>query len=221
MDKDNNTYQILRSARRSISIRVTDNGIIQVRAPQLLPMVFIKMFLQSKKDWISDAVFKQITTKPKRGYEEGSILPFFGSTLRLHYYDGASLLRTDGTMLFPKKFSGKIKEHLQSWYVREAKRIITQRVRLYAEKINVSYKAVSIRDTTSRWGSCSTSGRINFCWRLILADVSIVDYVVIHELCHVRYPNHSHAFWDEVFRYCPDYRKLRTWLKHNGSTLQI
>ena len=100
-----------------------------------------------------------------------------------------------------------------------AREIISQRAAYFAPLVGVTYGSVSIRQQRTRWGSCSGKGNLNFNCRLMLAPPEVLDYVVVHELCHRKHLNHSAAFWAEVERVFPDYREKRQWLKENGGQL--
>ncbi len=110
------------------------------------------------------------------------------------------------------------KQEIKLLYTR-AKRIIPQRVRLYAEIMNVTYGNITIRMQKSRWGSCSSKGNLNFNCLLVKAPEEIMDYVVVHELCHLKEMNHSPRFWAEVEKIIPDYKEKRKWLKDHGNEL--
>ena len=118
-----------------------------------------------------------------------------------------------------KKFSGKKLTEKRESLRQKAGILLGERTALYAERMQVSYKRITIRDQKTRWGSCSTAGNLNFNWRLVLAPREVLDYVVIHELAHRREMNHSAAFWRIVEAEMPDYRKYRDWLKKNGRFL--
>ena len=102
---------------------------------------------------------------------------------------------------------------------RLAKEKIRSRVAFFAERVGVDYGKITIKDTKSRWGSCSYQGNLNFCWRLILAPDEVLDYIVVHELCHRLEMNHSERFWAEVGQVLPEYEKSKEWLKENGLAL--
>lgn len=102
---------------------------------------------------------------------------------------------------------------------KQARVTITSRVQYYAGLLGVTYNRIAIRDTKSRWGSCSSLGNLNFSWRLILAPDYVLDYVVIHELCHLIEMNHSKAFWNNVAIIQPSYKISREWLKNHGQEL--
>ena len=111
-----------------------------------------------------------------------------------------------------QKLSALERQHLQN----KACVVIPRRVAYYAEKLGVSYGKITLRQQKTRWGSCAANGNLNFNWLLILAPPEVLDYVVVHELCHRREMNHSQAFWKEVEKILPDYRERQKWLKDNG-----
>ena len=113
----------------------------------------------------------------------------------------------------------KITPESEREFRRLAKEKIPKRVALFAEQVGVDYGKITIKDTKSRWGSCSYQGNLNFCWRLILAPEEVLDYIVVHELCHRLEMNHSARVWAEVKRGLPEYEKSKEWLKENGLAL--
>lgn len=110
---------------------------------------------------------------------------------------------------------------LEAPYRQAAKEYIPKRAEYYAAQLGVSYNRITIRDQKTRWGSCSGKGNLSFNWRLILAPPKILDYVVVHELCHRREMNHSPRFWALVESILPDYKQSRKWLKENGDKLTL
>ena len=119
----------------------------------------------------------------------------------------------------------KFVEEKQEWILKNMEKIqkrdeqrehVPRRVAYFAEKIGVTYGKITLRQQKTRWGSCAVNGNLNFNWLLILAPSEVLDYVVVHELCHRREMNHSQAFWKEVETILPDYRERQKWLKDNG-----
>lgn len=102
----------------------------------------------------------------------------------------------------------------------QARLMLPERIRYYAEKMGVSYGKVTIRHQKTRWGSCSAKGNLNFNCMLMAMPKEIQDYVIVHELCHRKEMNHSPAFWKEVEAVLPDYKQRREWLKKNGNTVE-
>lgn len=101
----------------------------------------------------------------------------------------------------------------------QAVEYIPKRVKYYAEKENFVYNKITIKNLVSRWGSCSTKGNLNFNCLLMLTPDYVIDYIVVHELCHLREMNHSEKFWTEVEKIMPDYQRAELWLKQNGGNL--
>ena len=113
------------------------------------------------------------------------------------------------------------KKALEQRYRQAAKEYFPSRVAYYEQIIGVTHASIRIRDQKTRWGSCSSKGNLNFNWRLMLAPPRVLDYVVVHELCHRKEMNHSKAFWDAIETVLPDYVQLRKWLKDNGGKLTL
>jgi predicted metal-dependent hydrolase len=112
------------------------------------------------------------------------------------------------------------KYHLEKWYESEAKKIIKSLVDEYSKKLNLPYAAISFSDTKSKWGSCSSENKLQFNWRLIMAPLLVIRYVVIHELVHTIHKDHQAIFWNKVRQVNPSYKQQIKWLKLNGGRLQ-
>ena len=125
-----------------------------------------------------------------------------------------------GKMQEREKMRQQARIHLDAAQEKElrerAKSVLAQRTAYFARQVGVTYGRITVRDQKTRWGSCSQTGNLNFNFRLILAPPEVLDYVVIHELCHRRQMNHSAQFWQEVAQVLPDYRKRKAWLTENG-----
>lgn len=214
---------IRRLPRRSITLHIHPDGKLEVRAPRYVPEFVIRQFVSSKEDWIEKTRKKlsHILKSKNKNYQEGEMFRLGGTEYSLHITDGNSIVLTPTRIFFPKKFLTKPKMHMEAFCRKFAKQFLARRLDMYAEKMGVSYKRISIRDTTSRWGSCSSSGTISFSYRLVLAELPIIDYVLIHELAHITHHHHKPAFWAHVGHYYPDYKASRTWLRKEGHTLKI
>ena len=112
--------------------------------------------------------------------------------------------------------SGEVKE-----LKKEARNHLASLTEYWAEKIGVSYGRISIRGQKTRWGSCSSKGNLNYNYLLMLCPDDVIEYVVIHELCHRVYMNHSKRFWEKIEEFCPNYRQARKWFKQNGNSLIV
>ncbi|MCQ2082718.1 MAG: M48 family metallopeptidase [Lachnospiraceae bacterium] len=101
----------------------------------------------------------------------------------------------------------------------KAKILIPNRVEHYAKMMGVHYDRITIRHQSTRWGSCSSNKNLNFNCLLLLMPLEVIDSVIVHELCHLIHMDHSKAFYEEVYRYCPNYKELNKWLKENGASI--
>ncbi|MFZ5639397.1 MAG: M48 family metallopeptidase [Bacillota bacterium] len=117
--------------------------------------------------------------------------------------------------------SREIRIKLEQWFRLMARETFTETADYYKAKLGVEYRAIRIKNQKTRWGSCSQRGNLNFNWRLVMAPIEIIDYVVVHELCHLVYMDHSKDFWRLVESLLPDYRQRKGWLKENGMRLRL
>lgn len=188
----------------------------------------MRRFLHSRAVWIVNKVEerqrRQQTSESVR-YEHGELIHFFEKMVlifvsesemakktRLYYINNTfQVILKPG--LSPKKRQKEIKDVIHRWYRNNIKEELTRRVNMYAEQMGLTYNTIYVKDVSSHWGSCSIRRNLNFNYRLAMLPVELADYVIIHELCHLREMNHSAAFWSEVEKYLPDYREKRQRLK--------
>lgn len=220
---------VVRSARRkTIAIKIQD-GNVTVHLPNLMPLWLAKQFVMRKQQWIEDKL-KNFQQRPaKRQFIESELQPFMGQQYPLHIiqepqrqrlhvqFDQQKLVITAPANVT----SIQIKQALTRWYRRQAESLLIKRVKLLAEQTGLQPHQVQIKSYKSRWGSCNLRGDIQLNWQLVQASQLVIDYVIIHELCHLQQHNHSKAFWDLVERFDPNYREHRNWLKHHGHQLVI
>ena len=147
---------------------------------------------------------------------DGGRLPFRGTDLEIASTSGRSIRVEDGKILVGGKHSGA---RLQAFVKTEARNALYPAVEKYAAKINRPFNRITLRDTRSRWGSCSVEGNLMFSWRLVMAPPVVLDYVAAHEVAHLAEMNHSRAFWDVVETLMPDYQNHRNWLREHGAKL--
>ncbi len=176
--------EIKRSNRKTLSIEVTKDARIIVRAPYSLPLSEIKKLVEHKSDWIEKHIKKQQEKQPN------------------HAASNQKLTAEQIKVL-----------------AEQARQIIPKRVKYFAEKLHITYGRITIKNQKTLWGSCSDRGNLNFNCLLMLAPPKVLDYVIVHELCHRRQMNHSKQFWHEVEKALPDYKVWEEWLKENGAEL--
>lgn len=214
---------IIRSLRKTISMHVRSDGTLEVKAPKLMPMLFINRFIESHLDWI-EKQREKVRSRPvaaKRQYIHGEEFLYLGKTYKLDIGRYSQIAIVGDTLQFPIGLTFRLQKELTDWYIREAKKVITERLEKNAQEMQVSYTDMYVSDTSSKWGSCSPDNRLQFNWRLIMAPMLVLNYVIVHELSHTIHKNHSRSFWNKVRSVNPSYRQQIKWLKENGHTLIV
>jgi predicted metal-dependent hydrolase len=187
----------------------------------------VPAILREKSGWIIATLDRLALAQPAAPQlSDGALLPYQGIDHRLVVRAGPGVrpagARDEQSHTLTISFDPAVynlAHVLDWWYREEARAVLTARAQIFAAALGVTYKRLTIRDGRSRWGSCSSAGGLNFSWRLILAPPTVLDYVVIHELAHLRELNHSPRFWAIVAEHAPDYRLQQAWLKRHGAAL--
>ncbi len=205
--------KIVRSNRSSISLQINASGELIIKAPILIPNFVIQKFIETKRDWIEKTFEKVNVHRPiKKEYKENEEFLYLGKPYKLQFYIGTEIKTQEDNLLFPKALEFRIKKELENWYLKNAKEIISKRVGIRAKEMHTEYKSIMFSDTISKWGTCTHNNRLQFNWRLIMAPLMVLDYVVIHELAHTTEKNHARDFWNRVSVFTPAYRQHRKWL---------
>ncbi len=203
-------YTLIRSRRKTLSLSITKDGALEVRAPLRLSRVAIDAFLAQKSGWIREkTALRQELLREKSQFrlEDGAFLPLLGREYAIRSGGGPSL-EGDGLLLPGRDF----RREVETFYREEARRILPEKAALWGSRMGLSPEKISVTGARTRWGSCSAKGRLNFSWRLLRAPEEAVDYVVVHELAHLRQMDHSRKFWDIVARVLPDWKRRRALL---------
>lgn len=226
-------YQLIRSNRKSIAISFDRDGNLTVKAPSWAERSKIDAFVSSKEEWIlaTAARLQREREKAREGrlrLENGDVLSYLGEKRVLTVIrEQRSRARVKCVMerllmWVPYEADYELRRAcLEKWYRGQAQYVFTQKAREYAGILDVDFKEIHIKDQKSRWGSCSGRGNLNFNWRLLMAPEPVCDYVILHELCHLRFMDHSASFWGLVESICPEYKRYRGWLKENGGQLYV
>ena len=220
-------YRLKRSARRSIGFSIDATG-LTITAPRWVTLADIENAIAEKQRWI----FAKLTewqsrveqrALPRIEWRDGAAVPYLGKPVRVAL--GAAQLSFDEAArvlalpLPPQADPQQIKDRVQGWLQGEATRIFGERLPVYAQKLGVEFRSYALSSAATRWGSCSSDGRIRLNWRLVHFPLSIVDYVVAHELAHLREMNHSPRFWKTVESIFPEFREARKTLRHHPPEL--
>lgn len=223
----------LRSSGRARRVRlvIQPGGALEVVAPHGVALARVEAALREHEAWIIRTRARMATLAPVAApapLADGQTLPCAGRELRLNLRAGAPegrfqarLVGDQLTLTLPRLDDTLAHSALERWYRRQAHVVIAERLAHWNAHYGFTWTRVAIKEQKTRWGSCSRRGALNFNWRLLLAPLPALDYVVIHELCHLKEPNHAAAFWSLVAETCPDYREWRGWLRVHGHELRL
>lgn len=184
----------------------------------------IRDLITKRTPWIESKLKEQsekYILKPNK-YINGEVFSYLGKDYRLKVITGdrVSIKMKNGYLVaiildtVAEQEQEQIKPLLEDWYQSHAEVLLKEKIKRFTKVIGVTPKSVSVKNYKSSWGSCSNRGEISFNWRIILAPHRIIDYVVIHELCHLLEHNHSSRYWKLVEQHVPDWRDCRDWLKN-------
>jgi len=218
-------YTLIRSSRRTLSMEITHDGALIVRAPHLVSRSRIDSFISAKKIWIEKHqknMVRHALTPVKKRFHEGELFLFKGKTYPLAYTEKPlrSVILADALMLHVRMRDDPSK-YITAWYKKEARILFTDRTAHWSKKTGLKYGGLKLSGAQKRWGSCNSRGEINLNWRLVMAPVEVIDYVVVHELVHTEVYNHTKEFWNQVSLIMPDYKKQRQWLKDHRSEMMF
>lgn len=206
-------FRLLRERRRTLSLTVTEDGEVLVKAPLRLPNAMIEGFVREKSAWI-DARKGELRLRPRYSLADGEALPLCGGKLFIKTTAGRARIE-NGAAYLPVGDRELRKAALERLIREAARSTFQQRIACFSSSMGVTPGRLTVSGAKTRWGSCGKGGSINLNWRLILAPPECLDYVVVHELCHLRHRDHSKNFWAMVERTLPDYRQRRIYLNQH------
>ena len=229
--KNDISYQVVRSRRATADIVIERDGSILVRAPESIPDERIEDMVEAKRYWIYKnlAEWRDLNaTRVLREYRNGEGFLYLGRSYRLLLVANQTepLLLKNGRFCLQRDLvdEGAIeaaKSAFRDYYILRGSERITQRLNYYAPKVGVTPHGIDVRELGNRWASCSPNGNLAFHWKCMMAPQSIIDYIVVHELCHFHHLDHTDAFWNEVDKVIPNYSERKEWLRVNGAGLDV
>ena len=218
--------ELIRTKRKTIALMIDRDGRLVVRAPLRATNRQIMELVEEKAAWIrkkqEEAKASYSKVLPKE-YVNGEGFEFLGKSYRLRIVETArpALTLAEGEFRLSRQALPRAEAVFTAWYREQARELLSLRVTWYAELFGLKVTGLRINSARTRWGSCNAQGSLNFTWRLVMAPLSVVDYVVVHELVHTRFRNHRREFWMAVKEILPDYKQRMNWLKINGHLLTI
>ena len=222
-----NPANIIRSRRRTLSLFINPNGELVVKAPLNLSDKRISEFVKTKEKWILAQQKRVLQTQ----YLNKSVLTYRSflylghDLLPLVCNKSKKILRQEDNLLVPAKWAGleeeKVLKKIKKWLTDEAKIILDERVQFFAAKLNLRFATFCVNNNKTRWGSCSRDGRLAINWRAVMLPPRLLDYIVVHEFCHLLEFNHSKQFWHILSTIIPNWKDLRIQLKNHNWLLNL
>jgi len=227
-------YYLKYSRRKSVEIKIKADGQIYVSAPFYVPKKDVEAFLTNKFTWIKNKLTSLSSSgeEAKGNLTDRKSIPFFGKSVlfQIVEYDlkrvKTKLENGTLTVFIPKGFNEADKnllavETLRKFYIDKTREYIINKIPYYEKLIGVEVKAVKIKDQSTRWGSCSSKMNLNFNFRLSMMTETAIDYIIVHELCHIKEMNHSKTFWRLVKSFYPECDNAKVWIKENTKNLMF
>ena len=216
--------KIIRSKRKTIALVVTHDAALVIRSPLKTPVDYLKNLVNRKRDWIR-AKLREMQSKPRPKAKEfinGESFLYLGESYKLKIVeDIVGDVELKDNLLLSQEKVPCARDVIKKWYRSEAQKKIKERCEWYSRLTGYKPLSIKISNAQKRWGSSGHRGTVNFSWRLIMAPVEIIDYIVVHELVHLEQRDHSRLFWDKVKSIQPDYKRRQKWLRDNGRALSI
>jgi predicted metal-dependent hydrolase len=219
---DDLTFEVRYSTRRkTLEIIVDREGDLVLAAPKNTDDRLLADFVREKKIWIYQKLVQKgelLKPQPRKEYVNGEGFLYLGRNHRLKLVENQQtpLKLIDGRFCLRKDFQGEARTHFINWYSTKAQIYLNKKTQALATRMDVVPDGVKIQDLGYRWGSCGRGDRLYFHWKIILLPREIVDYVVVHELTHLKEPHHSDEFWKQVGQIMPDYERRKGWLAKHG-----
>jgi predicted metal-dependent hydrolase len=208
--------------RKTLELAVERDGSLTASAPEGTDTAVIEEYVREKRAWLYAKLAEKSALRGSasaKQYISGEGFAYLGRSYRLLLVDDQDVpLKLEaGRFKLRRQDAAEGRQHFLEWYSRHARTWLRRRVGLYAPRLGVVVAGIEIRDLGHRWGSCSKLSTLNFHWATILLPVSIIEYVVVHELVHLGEPNHTPEFWLKMERAMPDYEQRKRWLAENGA----
>ncbi len=219
-------YTVKKSARKTLSIYIERDGSVSVLAPNENTDEEIREIVTQKSYQIYKYLAEReelIATKSYREITNGESFLYLGRNYRLQLVkdQDAPLKLKDGYFFLRAADKTHASEIFKEFYKGKALSRIAGRVAFYRDKMNVVPREIRIMELHNRWASCSRKGDLNFHWKCMMAPLTILDYIVVHEMAHLKHETHNEAFWNEVDKIIPDYRERKSWLRFNGAGMDL
>lgn len=214
-------YKLVRSNRKTLALTIDSEACLVVRAPMEISEDVIHKFIRKKSRWIADKQ-RQVTDYGVKQsafvLEDGENVLYFGKSYTVLRKEAHNVTIEGNFILVPKDMT---LDDFAEWLRQQGEGIIRERMEYYANLMGVKYASVKMSEAKRRWGSCGAGNTINIAWRLVMCPQSVIDYVVVHELSHITYKDHSSKFWTRIATVMPNYKEAQDWLRLNRKLMEV
>lgn len=224
-------FTLIRSDRKTADIVIERSGDVIVRAPNGIDDERVREAVADRALWVhrSLAEWEDLNSSRRhRPLVQGQGFAYLGRSYRLKFIDDSKVpLRLKNgrwelsEAFFDREGAAAARKAFRDFYATKGLLIFTERVRQLAPCVGVEPGPVIVKELGYHWASCGGGGTLNFHWKTLMAPQSVIDYIIVHELCHIRHRAHSDAFWNEVDKVMPRYRERKDWLRQNGASLDL
>lgn len=225
LDNDIRIDKIIRSRRKSIAAEFNEDASLVIRAPYWVSGSFIEKFLKERRPWIlrnHSIALQRYLKAPRHQFKDGEEFLYLGSFYKLRTgKDFTKRFEFKEEFLLSSYYVNQAKDLFSAWYKAKAREVISERAAYYSGLTGIRHQEIRIGSASKQWGSCSSEGRLCFPWRLVMAPLHVIDSVVVHELVHVKDRSHSQGFWNEVYRYFPEYPAADRWLTDHAYLMRL
>ncbi len=222
-------YRVVRSKnrKRTMTLKLERSGAVVILVPDRTPKDEIHRFFNSKVPWIHKKLIEYRESgrnvNEPRSFAPGEKFLYLGEEYPLQVTPDrvTRLALSHGAFILRRDHNTDVRQIFVEWYKRRAREIFAERVAFYARDMGLAFNGIRVTSARTRYGSCSSDNRLSFSYRLVMAPYRIIDYIIVHELAHVKIKNHSRKFWDYVEARLPSYRDSKAWLRSKGHLLDV
>ena len=224
-------YEIFYKKRKTMGIYIDAYGGVEVRVPKDTPEERVIQLLEEKWDWIQRTTKKmkeRVVGHKEKVYETGEVFQYLGDAYPIEIVQAINILQEhvviegDKLIIYVQQHEDeRVKQALKRFYYQKCKALVESRIRYYQSHFKLKPRSIKITDNKSRWGSCDSNLQLTFNWKLAMAPLEVIDYIVVHEMCHMVHLNHDRSFWRLVGKMLPDYKERESWLTQSSWKMVI
>ncbi|WP_046179308.1 M48 family metallopeptidase [Domibacillus tundrae] len=216
------SFDINYKKRKSMGIYIDLYGNIEVQAPKGTPVECVLQLLEEKWDWVqqkSKEMKERMRGPVEKVYDHGESFLYLGNAYPIQIFQDINIKKDHAVLegeklhIYVKQLEDeKIKQALKRFYYQQCKALVEKSIQSYQSNFKIKPRSIRISDSSRTWGTCDSNLQLTFNWKLAMAPMKVIDYVVVHEMCHMVHLNHDRSFWRLVGKIIPDYKELENWL---------